>query len=127
MIESSFCRPSPLSAALPNAFELFKVDFLIDASEDAWLLELNAYPDFGKTGEKLKDVVVGKLFEAVVNVAVKGFFDADAVKEVSGLDLVADIDLGRRGSMIEAYDCTSRSLCYKIDFCRVYCLFFILE
>jgi D-alanine-D-alanine ligase-like ATP-grasp enzyme len=31
---------------LPNAFELFGVDFLVDANGDVWLLELNAYPDF---------------------------------------------------------------------------------
>lgn len=85
---------------LPNAFELFGVDFLVDATGNAWLLELNAFPDFGKTGEELKDVVVGRLFEAVVNVAVKPFFLGDAVvpeEEGRVLDLVADLDLGRRG------------------------------
>jgi tubulin--tyrosine ligase len=87
--------------SLPNAFELFGVDFLVDAAGDVWLLELNAFPDFGKTGEGLKEVVVGQLFEAVVNAAVKPFFtakDNQATQDggVSGLDLVADLDLGRR-------------------------------
>lgn len=88
---------------LPNAFEVFGVDFLVDASGHAWLLELNAFPDFGKTGDQLKDVVVGRLFEEVVNVAVKPFFcpagDDSPVQRKEGesrLDLVADLDLGRR-------------------------------
>ncbi|KAJ6166695.1 hypothetical protein N7470_002142 [Penicillium chermesinum] len=59
---------------LPNAFELFGVDFLVDSSGNAWLLEMNAYPDFGQTGEALKEVVVGRLFEETIDVAVKPFF-----------------------------------------------------
>lgn len=60
---------------LPNAFELFGVDFLVDEEGNAWLLELNAFPDFRQTGEELKCEVVGGLFEAVVDVGVKGFFN----------------------------------------------------
>lgn len=81
---------------LPNAFELFGVDFLVDASGNAWLLELNAYPDFAQTGEELKEVVVGKLFEEMVDVAVKPFFGLGVSEDTGNLKLVADLDLGRR-------------------------------
>ncbi|KAK6407552.1 hypothetical protein LTR95_018529, partial [Oleoguttula sp. CCFEE 5521] len=33
---------------LPNAFEIFGLDFLVDAEGTAWLLEVNAFPDFGQ-------------------------------------------------------------------------------
>ncbi|KAJ5748967.1 Survival protein SurE-like phosphatase/nucleotidase [Penicillium nucicola] len=80
---------------LPNAFELFGVDFLVDSNGSAWLLELNAFPDFAQTGEDLKEVVVGRLFEEMVDVAVKPFFGLE--ESGSGdMKLVADLDLGRK-------------------------------
>lgn len=81
---------------LPNAFELFGVDFLVDASGNAWLLEMNAFPDFAQTGEDLKELVVGRLFEEVVDVAVKPFFGLGETGGTGDLKLVADLDLGRR-------------------------------
>lgn len=83
---------------LPNAFELFGLDYLIDATGNAWLLEVNAFPDFGQTGEELKRAVVGRLFEATINVAIKPFFDQakDATGEDRDMRLVADLDLGRK-------------------------------
>ncbi|RAL15562.1 putative acid phosphatase [Aspergillus homomorphus CBS 101889] len=83
---------------LPNAFELFGVDFLVDKSGNAWLLELNAYPDFAQTGEELKDLVVGRLFEETVDVAVKPFFGLGeaAAKGTESMRLVADLELGRK-------------------------------
>ena len=80
---------------LPNAFELFGVDFLVDATGDVWLLELNAYPDFAQTGENLKEAVVGRLFEEVVDVAVKPFFGLGDGAGTDDMKLVANIDLGR--------------------------------
>lgn len=80
---------------LPNAFEIFGVDFLVDSAGEAWLLELNAFPDFAQTGEDLKDAVVGRLFEEMVEVAVKPFFGLRSAP-CGGLELVADLDLGRR-------------------------------
>ncbi|PGH17816.1 5'/3'-nucleotidase SurE [Helicocarpus griseus UAMH5409] len=93
---------------LPNAFELFGVDFLVDERGNAWLLELNAFPDFRQTGEELKRDVVGRLFEGVVEVAVKPFFgiETSAQKkgnsegtrgEEFGLRLVRDLKLGVKG------------------------------
>ncbi|PYI34068.1 putative tubulin-tyrosine ligase [Aspergillus indologenus CBS 114.80] len=84
---------------LPNAFELFGVDFLVDHAGNAWLLELNAYPDFAQTGEDLKDLVVGRLFEETVDVAVKPFFglgEPAAVRGTESMRLVADLELGRK-------------------------------
>lgn len=83
---------------LPNAFELYGVDFLVDKQGNAWLLEMNAYPDFGQTGEDLKEAVVGRLFEGTVDVAVKPFFgmDESAVEGTDQMKLVANLDLGRK-------------------------------
>lgn len=58
---------------LPNAFEIFGADFLVDDQYNVWLLELNAYPDFKQTGADLKDKIVGGLFRGVVDVAVGAF------------------------------------------------------
>ncbi|KAH8423878.1 putative acid phosphatase [Aspergillus melleus] len=83
---------------LPNAFELYGLDFLVDKQGTAWLLEVNAYPDFAQTGEDLKEAVVGRLFEETVDVAVKPFFGVDesAVEGTEHMKLVANIDLGRK-------------------------------
>ena len=82
---------------LPNAFEIFGVDFLVDEAMNVWLLELNAYPDFKQTGDGLQGKVVGGLFEDVIKTAVEPFFDG---KTSSGgtdtMKLVKEIDLGRR-------------------------------
>ncbi|OCK78422.1 TTL-domain-containing protein [Lepidopterella palustris CBS 459.81] len=93
---------------LPNAFELFGLDFLVqrdptNESLDAYLLEVNAFPDFKQTGVELQDLV-GRLFKEVVEVSVKPFFlgvggDSKEKVEVAGtenLKCVLDIDLGRR-------------------------------
>ncbi|KAF2133120.1 tubulin-tyrosine ligase [Dothidotthia symphoricarpi CBS 119687] len=83
---------------LPNAFEVFGLDFMVgveaDGSLRAWLLEVNAFPDFGQTGEGLRGVV-GGLMGSVVGVAVGGFF---GVGGEGGGDMVEvlDLDLGRR-------------------------------
>lgn len=83
--------------ALPNAFEIFGLDFMVDAAGCTWLLEVNAFPDFAQTGEELGGLI-GGLFEEVVDVAIKPFFGiADAKDEDSErMVKVLDIDLGRR-------------------------------
>ncbi|KAH6707690.1 survival protein sure-like phosphatase/nucleotidase [Leptodontidium sp. MPI-SDFR-AT-0119] len=84
---------------LPNAFEVFGLDFLVDERGTAWLLECNAFPDFRQTGEELKGLV-GGLWREVVGVAVGGFFGVEGVEgkgEGEGeMVLVRDVDLGRR-------------------------------
>ena len=86
---------------LPNAFELFGLDFMIGVENETgqlrtWLLEVNAFPDFRQTGVELRGVVEG-LFEGVVDVAVGSFFGLGAEGGVeNGMTEVLDIDLGRR-------------------------------
>ncbi|KAI9851940.1 MAG: hypothetical protein M1830_006839 [Pleopsidium flavum] len=95
------------NTTLPNAFEIFGVDFMVDEMGSAWLLEVNAFPDFAQTGEELRGVV-GGLWEGVVGVVVPGFFgiggerkgssefEEGASEGVAGLEMVLDLDLGRR-------------------------------
>ncbi|KAJ9649538.1 putative tubulin--tyrosine ligase pby1 [Coniosporium tulheliwenetii] len=83
---------------LPSAFEIFGLDFLVDAKGVAWLLEVNAFPDFRQTGDELKGLVQG-LFEEVVDVAVAPFFGVGDEGKRAGSERmvrVLDIDLGRR-------------------------------
>lgn len=55
---------------LPNAFEVFGLDFLIDADSKAWLLEINAFPDFAQSGREEGREVVEGFWEAVIKNAV---------------------------------------------------------
>jgi tubulin--tyrosine ligase len=86
---------------LENSFEVFGIDWMVDDVGNTWLLEVNAFPDFKQSGEGLKDVVAG-LWEAVVGIAVRGFFglvDEDTERggeEQFGMKKVLDVDLGRR-------------------------------
>jgi len=84
--------------ALPNAFEVFGLDFLVDETQNIWLLEVNAFPDFKQTGEELKEVVIKGLWEDVVNVVIAPHFDigTSEVRRGSGeLVKVLDLDMGR--------------------------------
>lgn len=85
---------------LPNAFEVFGLDFMVDGDGTAWLLEVNAFPDFAQTGGELQELIAG-LCEEVVEVAVKPFFGLPGGKVPAEDDeermfQVLDIDLGRR-------------------------------
>ena len=81
---------------LPNAFEIFGVDFLVDAKLNVWLLEMNAYPDFKQTGSRLQDVVVGGLFEEVIEIAIKPFFAQPFLdKGTDRMRLVRNMEMGR--------------------------------
>lgn len=105
---------------LANAFEVFGVDFLVDAQGVAWLLEVNSFPDFKQTGDELRDDVVAELWRQVLRLAVveggplslggKGDRDAhghddsaDATETHSAaagdgkMVLVKDVDLGKEG------------------------------
>jgi hypothetical protein len=81
--------------AIPNGFEVFGVDFLVDKDANVWLLELNAYPDFKQTGVDLQDAVVGGLFREVTKVAVAPFF-GQVESDSADMPLVKSLDLGRR-------------------------------
>ena len=87
--------------ALPNAFEVFGLDFMVgiegDGKLNTYLLEVNAFPDFRQTGEELSGLV-GGLFEGVVDEVVGPFFGEGGAERSgeSGLVKVLDVDLGRR-------------------------------
>ena len=59
--------------AIPQSFEIYGIDFLVSTdvghsdnrSIKVHLLEVNAFPDFAQTGEELRDIVVGGLFERI--------------------------------------------------------------
>jgi tubulin---tyrosine ligase len=78
---------------LPNAFEVFGLDFLVDEDGGVWGLEVNAFPDFRQTGGELKGVVEG-FWEGVVDKGVKPFFGMEP-GPADKLVLVRSVDLGR--------------------------------
>ena len=65
---------------LPNAFETYGVDFLVDSEYNVKILEVNAYPDFKQTGSDLKDLIdqlFDHLGEYVMRPLVLGQPEAD--------------------------------------------------
>jgi hypothetical protein len=82
---------------LPNAFEAFGLDFMIDEAGNTWLLEVNAFPDFKQTGGDLRQVVAG-FWRGVVRLGVKGWLDGTEKVEQEDRHWVKvkEIDLGRR-------------------------------
>ncbi|KAF6836519.1 tubulin-tyrosine ligase [Colletotrichum musicola] len=82
---------------LGNAFEVFGLDFLVDADARPWLLEVNSFPDFKQTGGDLKDIVAG-FWQETLKRAVGGFFGVEAQSSESKGEMVhvRQIDLGRR-------------------------------
>jgi hypothetical protein len=83
---------------LPNAFEVFGLDYMVDEEGAAWLLEVNAFPDFKQTGGDLKEVVEG-FWRGVVKFAVAPFFGVEGVsssQEDEDMVPVRKVDLGRR-------------------------------
>ncbi|CAK7232723.1 hypothetical protein SBRCBS47491_008368 [Sporothrix bragantina] len=100
---------------LGHAFEVYGLDFLVSAGAPAssstsststapvtaWLLEVNAFPDFRQTGTGLQDVVAqfwADTLRLVVQRQVFGQNGDDDEKEEDrgGLVLVKDVALGRR-------------------------------
>jgi tubulin--tyrosine ligase len=73
----------------------------VDEGGRAWLLEVNAFPDFGRSGVEGEGVVRG-VWDGVVELVVEGFFGVgmegrgEAEGERWGMRKVLDIDLGRR-------------------------------
>lgn len=81
------------------AFEVFGLDFLVDAAGRAWLLEVNAFPDFKQTGDDLRDVVA-EFWQGAVSRGVAPFVGVGSGGSgggnEDGMVLVRDVDLGRR-------------------------------
>lgn len=80
---------------LPNAFEVFGLDFMVDQEGETWLLEVNSFPDFRQTGRELERVV-GGFWEGVVGVGVAPFFGLGGEEGNGDMVLVKEVDLGRR-------------------------------
>ena len=81
LFEAASTQPTTFQP-LPNAFEVFGIDWMVDDKGEVWLLEVNAFPDFRQTGEELRDVVKG-LWDGVVGIVVGDFF---GVSERDGRD-----------------------------------------
>ncbi|KAH7151848.1 survival protein sure-like phosphatase/nucleotidase [Dactylonectria estremocensis] len=84
---------------MPNAFEVYGLDFLVDAKGTAWLLEVNAFPDFKQTGGDLQDIVAG-FWKGVLRHGVAPFFGIDngSLRDQEGTEdmvSVKKVNLGR--------------------------------
>ncbi|OQR85444.1 hypothetical protein THRCLA_10692, partial [Thraustotheca clavata] len=62
---------------LPNCFEVYGVDFLIDEDFQVWLLEVNPGPDFKQTGKRLQPVIQ-TLVNGMVSIVTDTFFSKPA-------------------------------------------------
>ncbi|KJK81859.1 putative tubulin-tyrosine ligase [Metarhizium anisopliae BRIP 53293] len=82
---------------LPNAFEVFGLDFMVDQGGKTWLLEINAFPDFKQTGGDLSEIVEG-FWRGVMRVGVGKFLAVDVAKceDEGDMVLARDVDLGKR-------------------------------
>jgi hypothetical protein len=56
---------------MPNCFELYGLDFLVDEDMGVHFLEVNPGPDFKQTGDRLRSVIV-QLWEQVFRVVIDG-------------------------------------------------------
>lgn len=77
---------------LPNAFEIYGLDFLVTKDHHVKLLEVNAYPDFKQTGDKLVSVITN-LFDQTIQTAVKPYFDSNALPVGKDMTKVFDKEL----------------------------------
>ena len=93
LFQAAVAQPTTFQP-LPNAFETYGLDWLVDAQGKTWLLEVNAFPDFAQTGDNLKDLVA-ELWKGVLGLAVQNFFNVDTGYTCSSMHKVLDIDLWR--------------------------------
>ncbi|KAH3662448.1 hypothetical protein OGAPHI_005700 [Ogataea philodendri] len=75
---------------LPNCFEIFGVDFVVDDQLNVSLLEVNSYPDFKQTGDDLKGLV-DELLDGVVQKAVSPFYGKQP-GDVANLEKVLELN-----------------------------------
>ncbi|KAK9835718.1 hypothetical protein WJX74_006570 [Apatococcus lobatus] len=83
---------------LPNCFELFGFDLLVDEDWRVWLLEANAEPDFRQTGDRLRPVVAG-VVEGTMQTAV----DSWAAQELGRTCNVQPSSTQRLGAWQEVF------------------------
>lgn len=85
---------------LECAFEVYGLDFLVDGEGTAWLLEVNAFPDFKQTGEL--EGIVGGFWKEAMRCAVVPWAKGEEQQEGRVMEgagkmvLVREVDLGRR-------------------------------
>ncbi|ODV93422.1 hypothetical protein PACTADRAFT_52014 [Pachysolen tannophilus NRRL Y-2460] len=82
---------------IPNAFEIYGIDFLVDENLNCYLLEVNSYPDFKQTGEDLKTVISG-LFEGVVDKCVVPFLMGKPTKDDKDGNMIKVLDIDTSGA-----------------------------
>lgn len=77
---------------LPNAFETYGVDFLVDDQFNVKILEVNAYPDFKQTGDSLKGLI-DELFDNVTLYCIKPLLtDVEDIATVENSNFVKVLD-----------------------------------
>lgn len=95
---------------LPNCFEVFGLDWMLDATGQVWLLEVNAFPDFAQSGNGVEKGIVQGLWEGVLGVVGMAWLNGNEgnIKDGSKMEMememegrwrmkkVLDVDLGRR-------------------------------
>lgn len=83
---------------LPNAFEVFGLDWIVDELGNASLLEVNAFPDFKQSGAESK-MIIQDLWMGVLKVAIDENFGVKSHVvpwwHETPLVPILDIDLGR--------------------------------
>ena len=94
--EFSVCQP------LPNCFELYGVDFMVDEDFNVWLLELNPGPDFKQTGDRLH-FVIRDLMADTLNVVTQHFFSAQPEQELQQQQQLQD-EAAALGAFKKVYD-----------------------
>lgn len=72
---------------LPNAFEIYGLDFLIDHNYQVVFLEANAYPDFKQTGDSLNDLIDCLLYQTIA-LCCDSYFNLYPVADCDMLSLV---------------------------------------
>ncbi|EEY69400.1 uncharacterized protein PITG_05632 [Phytophthora infestans T30-4] len=73
---------------LPNCFEIYGVDFMVDEDFNVWLLEFNPGPDFKQTGDRLH-FVIRDLMADTLSVVTNEFFSEDKDSSVKDAELGA--------------------------------------
>ena len=82
------CEPTVFQP-LPNAFEIYGLDFLVDENHNCLFLEANSFPDFKQTGDNLNDLI-DCLFYQTISVASDNYFNIPSVCDANKLTLVLE-------------------------------------
>ncbi|KAK9815849.1 hypothetical protein WJX72_010743 [[Myrmecia] bisecta] len=101
---------------LPNCFELFGFDLLVDEDWQVWLLEANAEPDLKQTGSRLRPLIAG-LIEGTLELVVdplagpQGSPSTTKAADLMGSDI---LDVHKAASVSGSSQCTG-NMCVQQD------------